>query len=135
MDMWVKRQENQVSSKCPNIGDLRVTSIEAQGPQGDVQEGKRLMIIELERYNEIGELIIQNHHRVTGTNMLSGWRPESICNYGSCQHGEEGDGDVNMTQRCIQLAFGSGMRAGTHTTAAEQSKKHYHAIRCQEQVF
>ena len=35
-----------------------------QCPQGDVQEGKRLMIIELERYNEIGELLIGN--RTTG---------------------------------------------------------------------
>jgi len=34
-----------------------VSKIEAQSPQGDIQEGKRLMIIELERYNEIGELL------------------------------------------------------------------------------
>ena len=31
---------------------------EAQSPQGNVQEGQRHMIIELERYNEIGELLI-----------------------------------------------------------------------------
>src|SRR5882724_3157720 len=37
----------------------RVIRIEVQGPQGNVQEGKRLMIIELERYNEIGELLIE----------------------------------------------------------------------------
>ena len=30
-----------------------------QGPQGNVQEGKRLMIIELERYKKIGELLIE----------------------------------------------------------------------------
>jgi len=34
--------------------------IEAQNPQGNVQEGQRLMIIELERYNEIRELLIDN---------------------------------------------------------------------------
>ena len=33
--------------------------IEVQGPQGDIQEGKRLMIIKLERYNEIRALLIQ----------------------------------------------------------------------------
>ena len=33
--------------------------IEAQCPQGNVQEGKRLMIIELERYNKFGELLIE----------------------------------------------------------------------------
>ena len=42
----------------------RVSKIEAQSPQGDVQEGQRLMIIELERYNEVGELHIEN--RATG---------------------------------------------------------------------
>ena len=41
-----------------------MSRIEAQGPQGNIQEGKRLMIIELERYNEIGELLIEN--RTTG---------------------------------------------------------------------
>ena len=30
-----------------------------QGPQGDVQEGKRLMIIKLVKYNEIRELLIE----------------------------------------------------------------------------
>ena len=37
-----------------------MSRIEAQGPQGDIQERKRLMIIELERYNKIGELFIEN---------------------------------------------------------------------------
>ena len=41
-----------------------MSRIEVQGPQGNVQEGQRLMIIELERYNEIGELLIEN--RTTG---------------------------------------------------------------------
>ena len=64
------------------------------------------------------------NHRVTGTYMLLGWGPESICNYGSCPHGGERDGDVNRAQEHIQLASKLGMRAGTHTTTAEQSKKH-----------
>ena len=38
--------------------------IEAQSPQGTVQEGQRLIIIKLERYKEIGELLIEN--RTTG---------------------------------------------------------------------
>ena len=36
-----------------------MSRIEAQGPQGDIQEGKRLMIIKLERYNKIRELLIE----------------------------------------------------------------------------
>jgi len=32
--------------------------MEVQSPQGNIQEGQRLMIIKLERYNEIGELLI-----------------------------------------------------------------------------
>jgi len=50
--------------------------------------------------------------------------PESICIYGSCPHGGEGDGDANRAQEHIQLASKSGMRAGMHTTTVEQSKKH-----------
>ena len=48
------------------------------------------MIIKLERYNEIGELLEET--RTTG---LSGRRPEGICNYGGCPHGGGRDGDVN----------------------------------------
>src|SRR5882724_11938641 len=43
----------------------RVSKIEAWNPQDKVQEGQRLMIIELERYNQIGELLIGN--RITGS--------------------------------------------------------------------
>ena len=50
------------ASQCQR--PCRVSKIEAQSPQGDVQEGKRLVIIKLEGYNEIGELLIQN--RTTG---------------------------------------------------------------------
>jgi len=36
-----------------------VSRIEAQGSQGNVQEGQRLMIIKLRKYNEVGELLIE----------------------------------------------------------------------------
>jgi len=42
-----------------------VSKIEVQGPQGNIQEGQRLMIIKLERYKEIRELLIEN--RTTGS--------------------------------------------------------------------
>jgi len=42
-----------------------VSKIEAQSPQGDFQEGQRLMIIKLVIYNEIRELLIGN--RTTGS--------------------------------------------------------------------
>src|SRR5882724_11237865 len=45
-------------SQCQ--GPCRVSKIEAESPQGDVQEGQGLMIIKLERYNEIRELLIEN---------------------------------------------------------------------------
>jgi len=61
--------------------------------------------------------------------MLLGWRPEGICNYDSCLHGEEGDRGANMTQGHIQSVSESGMRAGMHATTVEQSKKHQFAIR------
>ena len=37
----------------------RLSRIEVQGPQGNVQEGQRLMIIEPARYNKIGGLLIE----------------------------------------------------------------------------
>ena len=49
-----------------------MSRIEAQGPQGDTQEGQRLMIIELMRYKKIWELLID-----TGTTGLQG----HICNW------------------------------------------------------
>ena len=30
-----------------------------EGPQGDIQEGQRLMMIKLSKYNEVGELLIE----------------------------------------------------------------------------
>ena len=66
-------------------------------------------------------------HRIMGVNMLSGWRPEGICNYNSCLHGGEGDMDVNRIQGCIQSVSKSRMRVGT--TSVKQSKKYQHVIR------
>jgi len=37
-----------------------VSRIEVQSPQGDIQEGQRLMIIKLRKYNKFGELLIGN---------------------------------------------------------------------------
>ena len=42
-----------------------MSKLDAHRPQGDVQEGERLMIIKLGRYKEIGELLIEN--RTTGS--------------------------------------------------------------------
>jgi len=36
-----------------------VSRIEVQSPQGDIQEGKRLMIIKLKRYNYIRTLLLE----------------------------------------------------------------------------
>ena len=36
-----------------------MSRIEVQSPQGDIQEGKRLMIIELGKYNETNALLIE----------------------------------------------------------------------------
>jgi len=48
---------NRVSNICPTSRSHRVSKIEVQSPQGDVQEGQRLMIIKWERYHEIGGLL------------------------------------------------------------------------------
>ena len=50
---------------CQCQRPCRVSKIEAESPQGDIQEGQRLMIIELERNNKIGGLLIEN--RTTGS--------------------------------------------------------------------
>ena len=78
-----------------------MSKIQVQGPQGNVQEGQRL-IIKLERYNEIGEILIEN--RTTGTHVQSGQRLEHICNYSGCLHGGERDRDANRAQGCTQSA-------------------------------
>jgi len=87
------------------------------------------VIIELEKYNEVGELLIEN-----GTTGLwghvcywdRGWRV-SITMVAVCMRVKEMD--VNRTQGRTQLVSKLGMRAGMHTTAVEQSKKYQHAIR------
>ena len=56
MDVSVKKVMNRGICKHP---------IEALSPQGNVQERQRLMIIELMKYNKIGELFIEN--RATGS--------------------------------------------------------------------
>ena len=42
--------------------------------------GKRLKIIKLGNYNSAEELLIDQNHRVAGTHILSGRRPENIYN-------------------------------------------------------
>ena len=59
MDVSVKRQRIKSLTSVPTLETHRVSRIEAQGPQGDMQEGQRLMIIKLARYNEIGGLLIE----------------------------------------------------------------------------
>src|SRR5882724_1542513 len=60
------------------------------------------MIIELGKYNEIGELLIENQATGLKGHMLLGWRLEGICNYGSCLHGGGRDGDANRAQMLSQ---------------------------------
>ena len=73
-----------------------MSRIEVQSPQGEVQEGQRLMIIELGKCNETDALLIETDSTgVMGTHMLSGQGPECICNYGSCPHREGRDRGMN----------------------------------------
>ena len=74
-----------------------MSRIEAQSPQGNVQEGQRLMVIELKKYNKVRTLLRDVCHRFARTHTLLEWRPEGICNYGSCLHGGEGDRDANRS--------------------------------------
>jgi len=97
-----------------------MSKIEVQGPQGDVQEWQRLMIIELERYNKIGELLIEN--RITGSQRHvcyqdGGWGV-SVTTV-AVHMGVKGM-ECNRAQGNIQLSSKLGMRAGTHTTTVEQ---------------
>jgi len=62
--MTKSRSETQTVTNV-HVSQKAMSRIEAQGPQGDIQDGKRLMIIKLERYNEIGELIIENRTTVS----------------------------------------------------------------------
>src|SRR5882724_5854132 len=104
--------------------------MEAQSPQGDNSRGAKT-------YDNQAREIQQNqrttyrdwNHSISGTCMLSGGSMESICNYSGCLHGGGGDGALNSIQGCIQSAFKSGMRAGMHTTTAENSKNFQHTIR------
>ena len=82
------------------------------------------MIIELERYNEIGALLIEN--RTTGFQRhICNWnRGQRVSVTKEAVNGGGRDGDVNRVKGCIQLASESGMRIGMHRTAAVQSKKY-----------
>jgi len=53
-----------------------VSKIEVQSPQGNIQEGQRFITMELERYNEIRELLIEN--RTTGSQGC-------VCYWDGCQ--------------------------------------------------
>jgi len=57
-----------------------VTVSPSQNPQDEVQEGQRLMIIELGKYNEIGEQLIEIEPQGHRDMYAIGWRPEGICN-------------------------------------------------------
>ena len=53
--------------------------------------------------------------------MILGWELEDICNYCGYLHGEERDGDANMTQAVTQVWIAnSGL---TEDTAVEGSEK------------
>src|SRR5882724_10109524 len=121
MDVLVKWVMNQVTSKHPNVTSEQDKSLESSR---QFQEGKRFMIIELERYNEIGELLIEN--RTTGfQGHVCYWdRGQRVSVTRGCPHVGGRDGDANWEQGHIQLAAESGMRAGRHTSTVEQSKKH-----------
>ena len=83
------------------------------------------MIIELGKYNEIGELLIEN--RTTGFQRHVSYqdRDQRVSVTRAVVHmGGGGDGDVNRAQGHIQSASKSGMRIGTHRTPVEQSEKH-----------
>jgi len=99
-----------------------VSRIEVQSPQDNVQKGQRLTIIELERYNEIRELLIEN--RTTGSQghvcYWHGGQKGSV----TMAAGGEGGRDVNRSQGHIQSASELGMRTGMHLTTADQSEKH-----------
>ena len=81
------------------------------------------MIIKLERYNEIGVLLIEN--RTTGLQgHVSYWDGDWRVSVTSCLHWGEGDRDMNRAQGCIQLTSELGMRTGMCRTTVEQSKKY-----------
>ena len=55
-----KARESSSLQASQHWRSQRVSKIKVQSPQGDIQEGQRLMIIELGKYNKIGELLIEN---------------------------------------------------------------------------
>ena len=98
--------------------------IKVQRPQVNIQEGQRLMIIELRKNNEIGELLIETETTGSwGHICYQDTEPEGICKYSGCSQGEEGDGGANMTQGCIWTP-GWQLVEDTGPMAMEQLKKH-----------
>ena len=79
-----------------------------QGPQGDIQEGQRLMIIELRKHNKVGELLIE-----IGTTGFQG----HICY-------QNGDRRVSVTGAAVRMEEeGTGMRTGDRGTYNQSSSQ------------
>jgi len=56
------------------------------------------MIIELRKYNKVGELLIVNNTAGSlGHVIYWGMGPEGICNQCGCSHEEDGDKAMNQT--------------------------------------
>src|SRR5882724_7590099 len=125
MDVSVKGQRIEVSRSVPMSETLSSEQDRSQVVlramfNGDKTYDNRTEEIQRNQ----GTTYREGNHRVIGTSKLSGRGPGDTCNYGSCPHGGEGDGDVNRVHGHIQLVSESGMRTGMHTAAVEQSKKH-----------
>jgi len=83
--------------------------------------GIRLMIIELRKYNEIGELLIEN--RTTESQAQVSYQDEvqeASVTRAAVHMGVKGT-VMQTGHRCIQSASTSGSRTGTHTGTVEQS--------------
>src|SRR5882724_10976383 len=102
----------------------QVSRIEAYESSEQCSMGIRLMIIKLGIYNSAEELLIET--RTTGS-------PGHICYQNRDQRASVTGVAVHMRRKgwgckqgqgCIQSVSESGMRTGTHTINAEQSKKH-----------
>src|SRR5882724_7200792 len=90
----------------------KVRKIEAQGSSGQGSRGIRLMIIELERYNKIRELLIEN--RTTGLQghvcyQDGGWRV-SVTMVAVCMGVEEIGMQIGHRVHTIGLWVGSESR-------------------------
>jgi len=88
--------------------------------------GIRLMIIELRKYNETGELPMEK--RTTGlqaqVSYHDGIREAPVTRAAVCMGVKGMDGDVNKVHGHIQSASESGLGTGMHAGTAEQSEEH-----------